>query len=615
MAAIRDQLEIIYPNGEIRFYPLGPEKGILRIGPGLENDLVIESPDLSSVQIILDYRQQPYQLIGLSQAGEIKLQGRSLPPRIPSPFYHLETVEIAGHLIILLEGETAEKARSLPQLNPPREEPRPLMTSRLRPAGQASTPLILAELSAADWMIEVEQTATSQLTLRNGSSTTIPLVVSITGLPENWVSVSPAQLTLTAGEQASVTITLCPPRQPTSLAGVYPFAVAVTSPDYPDWHCQQQAVLRVSPSDEFTIGELTPKRQAIGWTKRSGQLVLPITNKGNRDALLRLTAADEGQVCSFEFQIPGEAGRSARQAELRLPPGKMALVPVYITPPPGRWLSWRKPAYYFTVTAALLTGQSAQRSVLGQLTHKPLLGPGLITLLTLCLLLLTLPLFQRLLDRYLAGPGPEQAMQQPEDQASSLDWLLAILPTPPPPPAPARRSQMTYQEMFQEIGPQYGLDWRILAEQAYRESRLNPLALGQANDMGLMQIIPLTWNEWAPKVGVTDPYDPYSNVTVGAAYLAYLRDYYWQKGYVEPYWMLIAYNWGPDRLDKLFASGGGLAQVPERTRNYALGILQAAERRPLNPVSFDQVSLPPVELNLTLGSSSLDELLAQPVQE
>lgn len=148
-------------------------------------------------------------------------------------------------------------------------------------------------------------------------------------------------------------------------------------------------------------------------------------------------------------------------------------------------------------------------------------------------------------------------------------------PDRPAPVNPVTQTELTYDEMFQEIAGRYGLDWRLLAEVAYQESRLNPLALGKDNDMGLMQIIPSTWNEWAPKVGVTDPFDPYSNALVGAAYLAYVREFALVRGHPEPQWMLIGYNWGPNNLAKLFAANGDWAQVPARRQNYALQILQA----------------------------------------
>ena len=76
---------------------------------------------------------------------------------------------------------------------------------------------------------------------------------------------------------------------------------------------------------------------------------------------------------------------------------------------------------------------------------------------------------------------------------------------------------MPYEEIFRSIAAEYNLDWHLLVEQAYRESRFDPLAVGKANDLGLMQVLPATWDEWAPKVGVYDPFDPASNVRVAGA--------------------------------------------------------------------------------------------------
>ena len=143
------------------------------------------------------------------------------------------------------------------------------------------------------------------------------------------------------------------------------------------------------------------------------------------------------------------------------------------------------------------------------------------------------------------------------------------------------RGQITYEAMFREVGQNYGLDWRILAGQAYYESEFDPLAVGINHDAGLMQILPGTWEEWAPRVGVTDPHDPYSNVLVAAAYLAFLRDYFAERGYTDERWMLVAYNWGPYNLQQFLEGGGQWTGVPKMRRRYALNILRAKEELPL----------------------------------
>ena len=109
---------------------------------------------------------------------------------------------------------------------------------------------------------------------------------------------------------------------------------------------------------------------------------------------------------------------------------------------------------------------------------------------------------------------------------------------------------------------------------AYKESSLNRLAVGKDGDMGLMQILPSTWEEFAPQVGVSDPFDPVSNVQVGAAYLAYLRDKLIARGYPEEYWALVAYNWGPNNVARLLQEDGNWGGIPMMRQDYAYQIIE-----------------------------------------
>ena len=136
---------------------------------------------------------------------------------------------------------------------------------------------------------------------------------------------------------------------------------------------------------------------------------------------------------------------------------------------------------------------------------------------------------------------------------------------------------MAYEDICQKIAAEFQLDWHLLVEQAYRESRFDPLAVGKANDMGLMQILPANWNDWAPKVGAFDPFDPESNIRVAAALLAWLRDQLSKQGRPESYWMLAAYNWGIGNVLKLLKAGDTWLQVPPERQAYANDIILAAE--------------------------------------
>ncbi len=146
--------------------------------------------------------------------------------------------------------------------------------------------------------------------------------------------------------------------------------------------------------------------------------------------------------------------------------------------------------------------------------------------------------------------------------------------------AASRSAPMTYGTMFQEIAQRYALDWRILAAQAYVESSFDSVALGAQGDLGLMQIQPATWREWAPTVEAADPFDSYSNVLVAATYVDYLRTTLSNRGHPELEWTLVAYNWGIDKVLQHLESGQGWQELAPARQAYATEILRLAATIP-----------------------------------
>lgn len=92
------------------------------------------------------------------------------------------------------------------------------------------------------------------------------------------------------------------------------------------------------------------------------------------------------------------------------------------------------------------------------------------------------------------------------------------------------------------------------------ESGGNPSATSPAGAMGLMQIMPATWQALRRRYGLgADPYQPHDNVSGGVAFLRELLDRYGAPDF------LAAYNAGPERLDDHLATGRPL---PEETQHY-----------------------------------------------
>jgi cell division septation protein DedD len=85
-------------------------------------------------------------------------------------------------------------------------------------------------------------------------------------------------------------------------------------------------------------------------------------------------------------------------------------------------------------------------------------------------------------------------------------------------------------------------------------------AISSAGAMGLMQVMPATWEELRVRHRLgSDPFHPRDNILAGTAYLREMYDRFGSPGF------LAAYNAGPGTFDRYLARQRGL---PDETRRY-----------------------------------------------
>jgi murein DD-endopeptidase MepM/ murein hydrolase activator NlpD len=128
-----------------------------------------------------------------------------------------------------------------------------------------------------------------------------------------------------------------------------------------------------------------------------------------------------------------------------------------------------------------------------------------------------------------------------------------------------------WAQQMAEAEKTYGLPPGLLQEVARGESSFNPDAKSDAGAMGLLQIMPDTWDEWAPKVGATDPWNPEDSIKVAAAYLGWLKSAL-PEGQNDTVAIMTAYNWGIGNvLNK------GVDAAPPETKAYSSTIATALD--------------------------------------
>jgi len=336
----------------------------------------------------------------------------------------------------------------------------------------------------------------------------------------------------------------------------------------------------------FAMSEPTPKSQTLAWSRQTAQLALTVTNNSPQTARFRIEGRDKEAACTFEFSLPHEPVRLTNQAEFSLPATETGLITIHITPNSRPFISLtRQQSHYFTLTISKIAPDMPSRAVLGEVNQRPLIGPGMITMLVITTIICLLPVIQASFDYFMASSPPivkSNGTVEPTHQLTSVEWRQTVSALDAQDIA-ARFYGRSYRELFQTVSHNAGLDEPLLTEIAYRESRFNPLARGPDGELGLMQIPLAVWQERAEVLGLTDPYEPYSNLVVASDYLLQLKQQCLSAGYQGNHWVLAGYKLGPPRLQEILTKQGSWADVPLKIRRYALDVMQASAELQTGP--------------------------------
>jgi soluble lytic murein transglycosylase-like protein len=575
-----DQIEIIYPDGQIQFIDLDPTVGILNIGRHADNDIVLGGPDVRSFHALIDHRQAPYQWMLLDDGG-----GTSQS----TEFNQWQSMRIGDHELMLM---------SSADHHPPPSAP--LMQAFVPPHAPAPVP---SPVPAQPGTL-----STHTLTIHNSGDRDAAFTVNVGGIDPRWVELSASQVILRPGEGAQIQIGLVTDLAP----GVYPLTWQITSPHYPGWQQTGTISLAVaSQKQAVDLSDLAPRAVRSDRFRRHGRTLLTLRNGGSQPVEYQLRAKDLRGDCRFRFALPAGAEEGAGiedrgdgSCQIYLAGGQTVAVNMTITPGEGGPIGVRAGRYRFVVQGGFPGSSQVHRSRNGTFESHPPINAGTMLLLIMLILLAALFFYRENLGLWV------------DSWRYSPSLASAAFPAPTPPAlmhgftpeelaryrsspegAPARGGQspvragedlQSYEEIFMDIGRQYNVDWRLLAALSYRESRLNPRARGGSGEYGLMQIMPGTWNEWAPLVLADDPWDPYSNILVGAAYFSYIHSYFTSLGHPDPRWALAAYNWGPERVLQILDRRGQWQEIPLPTRQYVADILLGREEAPTWVRAVDQ---------------------------
>lgn len=157
-----------------------------------------------------------------------------------------------------------------------------------------------------------------------------------------------------------------------------------------------------------------------------------------------------------------------------------------------------------------------------------------------------------------AQQGGSAANQYPARNFNAPAYAPAQYYPPPGPP------DDPWGPYINEAAARYAIPAQWIRAVMAQESGGQEQAVSPAGAMGLMQIMPATYEELreANNLGA-DPFNPEDNILAGAAYIKEMYARYGAPGF------LAAYNAGPDELDAYLAGDGTL---PDETVNYLASV-------------------------------------------
>lgn len=139
-------------------------------------------------------------------------------------------------------------------------------------------------------------------------------------------------------------------------------------------------------------------------------------------------------------------------------------------------------------------------------------------------------------------PVKETTADQHKNRTSSLSRGGSITERP-------QSEHDVINSYVRDVTSRYNIQPELIMSIIYQESRYNT-QVRNGNCLGLMQVSSYWHRERAIKLGVTNFYDPYSNILVGVDYISELHN-----KYKDIYLVLMVYNMGDNVALQLYRNG------------------------------------------------------------
>lgn len=295
----QDRLLIMMADQTTKTISLNPAG--LSIGRGQDNDLMVDQPNVSRRHARIEHDGRNYLVVDLNSTNGTYLNDLKLLPDVPEVLTKDSTLRIGDTWMRLEPGPTSFSLGSATAFG---------FSSAVEAVSQTGE--IGLKMQVSQLSVVPGQSAVVTFDILNQGRRVDHFHINVEGDHTDWVSDLPEPVYLMPGEQRTVSFNISPPRQAESLAGEHQLTINVTSKADPQQMATIQAVVVITPFQQFAA-ELFPKH-ATGIVE--GKFQVRLRNGGNAGVQVGLEAMGQQDSCVFTFDQP----------EVNLPAGEESLV-------------------------------------------------------------------------------------------------------------------------------------------------------------------------------------------------------------------------------------------------------------------------------------------------
>ncbi len=313
-----DWLHILEPGQEPRSLEIKAKS--MTLGRGSDNEIMIDRPGISRHHARIDFNGTDYTVTDLHSTNGTFLGEQNLPPSEAVVWAPGENLLI-GEVWLRLEraGQTTTTRVFVPEETRPAPK-QPATVPIIITLGGQSIPVSEVSQSARGWVgAAVDPVnlgaapggiATFTLKLFNRGPQSDTFLITLQGVPMDWIVGPPHPVVIQANGGREVPITVRPPRSAAGRAGRHQIQLRVASQSDPSETVEVRLQLTVTAFSEF-YSEMQPRQVRSG---QVGQVL--VQNRGNLPETY--TVLWEDHFRSLVFEPP--------QVQVTIPPGKSAVV-------------------------------------------------------------------------------------------------------------------------------------------------------------------------------------------------------------------------------------------------------------------------------------------------